>query len=595
LKKFYTILCLFLSLQAIAQQGVPVPEFTSFEVATQRFMQRWNILGASVAFGTEGRLVYARAFGYADVARTVPLQPYHLLRVASLSKPITALAVMKLVEQGRINLASKAFGPTGYLRSPYYAGAITDKRIYDITVQQLLEHTAGWDRQIGCDGYNSCDPIDFPVYAAQIQGAPTPVADSTLLRFLLAKNLNYTPGTRFAYSNMGYLALGKIVEKVTGQSYEAWVRSALLVPAGALEAHLGRDLPAGRLEREVEYQSSYQMPACNGSGRQVPAAYGGFHLEAMSAHGGWVCSARDLVRLQLAAEGNATRSGLLAPATLAAMAAPSGVAAGYAKGWQVNQAGNRWHSGLLDGTATYLVRTAGTHTWAILLNSCPNTEAFWQELDQLGWRAIPNAAAWPPHNLLAPAENASALSTTEDSLGVVLRWTRGTGIRRLVLMQADAPVDAFPMDGIHYEAAAFGRGPALGRGTYVVANDADDSVRIPRPAPGYKYHLRVVEYVANETTKYQPIYTLDGNPTLVLHGAPELALQLYPNPAREQLTVTGAAQPLPYEVLDSQGLLLRKGILASDQLITVAELPTGTYFIRFQAPGGLVSQRFIKE
>ncbi|MBO0356347.1 serine hydrolase [Hymenobacter sp. BT186] len=595
MKKFYTILCLLLSLQAVAQQGIPVPEFTAFEATMQRFMQRWNILGASVAFGTQGRLVYARAFGYADVARTVPLQPYHLLRVASLSKPITALAVLKLAEQGRIDLAGKAFGPTGYLRSPYYAGAITDKRIYNVTVQQLLEHTAGWDREIGCDGYAGCDPVSFPVHAAQTQGAPTPVADSTLVRFLLAKGLNYAPGTRFAYSNMGYLALGKIVEKVTGQRYEAWVRTNLLVPAGALEAHLGHNLPAGRLEREVEYQSRYQMPACNGSGQQVPAAYGGFQVEAMSAHGGWVCSARDLVRLQLAAEGNTTRPGLLAPATLATMVAPSRVAPGYAKGWQINQAGNRWHSGSLDGTATYLVRTAGTHTWVILLNSCPGAEGFWQELDQLGWRAVSSAAAWPTHNLLAPAENATALTATEDSLSVVLRWTRGTGTRRLVLMQADAPVDAFPIDNTHYPAATFGRGTVLGRGTYVIANDADDSIRIAKPAPGHDYHIRVVEYADNEATGYRPLYTLDGNPTLVLRSATELALQLYPNPARGQLTVTGAVQPLPYEVLDSKGLLLHNGVLATNQPIPVAELLPGTYFIRFQGPEGLISRRFIKE
>lgn len=561
----------------------------------QRFMQRWNILGASVAFGTQGRLVYARAFGYADVARTVPLQPYHLLRVASLSKPITALAVLKLVEQGRINLTDKAFGPMGYLRRPYYAGAITDKRIYDITVQQLLEHTAGWDREIGCDGYNNCDPVSFPVHAAQAQGAPTPVADSTLVRFLLTKNLNYTPGTRFAYSNMGYLALGKIIEHVTGQRYEAWVRANLLVPAGALEAHLGHNLPAGRLEREVEYQSRYQMPACNGSGRQVPAAYGGFHVEAMSAHGGWVCSARDLVRLQLAAEGAANRPGLLAPATLATMVEPSKADPGYAKGWQVNRQGNRWHSGLLDGTATYLVRTAGTHTWAILLNSCPDADTFWQELDQLGWRAVPNAAAWPMHNLLAPAENASAFTATEDSLGVVLHWTRGTGTRRLVLMQADTPVEGFPLDGTHYAAARFGQGQPLGRSTYVVANEADDSVRIPRPATGHDYHLRVVEYAADAASGYLPLYTLDGNPTLVLRSAPELALQLYPNPVREQLTVTGAVQPLPYEVLDSRGVALRDGVLPTGQQVSVADLLPGTYFIRFQSSEGMVSHRFVKE
>ena len=570
----------------------------------QQFMQRWEITGASVAFGWQGRLVYARAFGYADQAHTQPLQPYHLLRVASVSKPITALAIMKLVEQGRLDLGGKAFGPQGYLRSAYYTRAITDQRIYDITVQQLLEHTAGWDRRIGCDGYPGCDPVDFPLHVAKTLKAPTPVGDSTLVRFLLGKGLNFAPGTRYAYSNAGYLILGQLVEAVTGQSYETWVRENLLVPAGALEAHVGRSALSGRLEREVEYDSRYQTLACDGSGQMVPAAYGGFPLEAMSAHGGWVCSARDLVRLQLAVQGSNTRAGLLSAATLATMTQPSAVSPGYAKGWQVNSAGNRWHGGDFDGTAAYLVHTAGDFTWAILLNSRPSAADFWAELDRLGWTGVQNAATWQTHSLLAPAQNATDLTAEEDSTGVLLRWKNGNGTRRLVLMQADNSVNAYPTDGTRYPAAAFGQGPMLGQGTFVVADEATNFVRLKKLDPNRTYHVRIVEYTDNAATNFRPVYTLDGNPTLILH---ELALtqltsatstanlDLYPNPARDKLYAEGLDLATQYKVLTLQGRQLQSGFLTSGSSISIVDLAPGAYIVRFQLADRSVFRRFVKE
>ena len=570
----------------------------------QQFMQRWNIPGASVAFGTQGRLVYARAFGHADPARTEPLQPYHLLRVASVSKPITALAIMKLVEQGRLDLAGKAFGPQGYLRSSYYTRAITDKRIYDITVQQLLEHTAGWDRLVGCDGYSGCDPVDFPLHVAQALKAPAPVGDSTLVRFLVGKGLNFAPGTRYAYSNVSYLVLGKILEAVTRQPYEAWVRNNLLVPAGALEAHLGYNKPGSRLEREAAYASRYETLACDGSGKIVPAAYGGFNLEAMSAHGGWVCSARDLVRLQLAAAGTDTRPGLLTPATLAAMVQPSDATAGYAKGWQVNSAGHRWHGGDFDGSAAYLVHTAGDITWAILLNARPTAPEFWEDLDRLGWVGGQNAASWPAHNLLAPAQNATNLTAVEDSAGVVLRWTRGTGTRRLVLMQADSPINSFPLDGTRYPVAGMGQTPTLSQSISVVADEAADSVRLRKLDPSRTYYVRVVEYADNAATGFRPIYTLDGNPTLQLH-TPALAqltsatstadLQLYPNPAQDKLYAAGLDLATEYKVLTLQGRQVQSGLLATGSSIAIVDLAPGAYIVRFQLADRSVFRRFVKE
>lgn len=369
-------------------------------------MRRWHVLGASVALAKDGRLVYERGFGYADVKRTSALQPSHLLRVASLSKSVTALGIMKLVEAGQLSLSHSVFGPQGYLLAPAYTHEIRDPRLYQVTVQQLLEHTAGWDRSIGCDGYGSSDPVEFPTHVAAVMGVANPVGDSTLIRFMLRRGLDFEPGTRFAYSNIGYLILGKVLEAVTHQPYETWMREQILQPSGVQEARLGRNLPGGQLAQESAYQSRYQMPSCYNPTQQVPAAYGGYQVEAMNAHGGWLFSARDLVRLLVALDGTDTRPALLSAATLRTMVQPSGANAGYAKGWMVT-GNNWWHTGCLDGTATEMVHTANGYSWAILLNTSDKSPQFWKELDALGWQWIAGARSWPTHDLFAPTQIAA--------------------------------------------------------------------------------------------------------------------------------------------------------------------------------------------
>ena len=537
MKLLLTLLLGLLSLRGLAQAGIMVPELAHCDASMQQFMRRWNVPGASVALAKDGRLVYARAFGYADAARTVPLQPYHLLRVASISKTVTALAIMKLVESGQLSLSHPVFGTGGYLSSPAYTREIHDGRLYAITVQQLLEHTAGWDRSIGRDGYGTSDPVEFPTHVAAVMGVPNPVGDSTLIRYLLRQGLNYAPGTHFAYSNIGYLILGKVLEAVTHTPYEAWVREHLLLPAGVQEAHLGHNLPTARLERETSYQSRYQMLSCYDTGEQVPAAEGGYQLEAMSAHGGWLFSARDLVRLVLATHGTKGRPGLLAAATLRSMRQPSAVGGNYAKGWMVD-ARHCWHTGQLDGTASLLGRTPDGYTWAILLNANTNSPDFWRELHALGWSWLQNTAVWPTHNLLAPRRNATELqASAASSTQAQLSWTNGTGTGRLVLLRPDGPGSAFPLDG-----QVYAPGARLADGTLVAASGPARVARLRGLDPGRTYYAQVVEYRQDAATGQRPIYTLDGRPQLVLHPVVP-APRLGPSVAIAGSGPTGASQP----------------------------------------------------
>jgi CubicO group peptidase (beta-lactamase class C family) len=561
-------------LTSAAQSGIAVPELAHCDESIQRFMRRWNLLGASVALSKDGKLVYDRAFGYANVARTVPLQPYHLLRVASISKPVTALAIMKLVEDGQLELAHKVFGPDGYLNSPAYTREMRDPRLYNITVQHLLEHTAGWDRSVGCDGYEGCDPINFPAHVAQVMHAANPVGDSTLIRYMLRQGLNFAPGARFAYSNVGYLVLGKVLEAVTHRRYEGWVREHLLLPSGIAEAHLGRNLPTARLERESNYLSRYRMRSCYNGSRQVPAAYGGFQLEAMNAHGGWLFSARDLVRLLVAADGFPSRPDVVSVATLRTMTTPSAATRWYAKGWMVD--GNTWwHTGELDGSASLVARTESGYTWAILLNTCNGSPQFWRELQALGWGWLAGTKTWPSHDLFAPERNATRLqATAPDAAHTRLAWTNGTGTARLLLLRSDAPSTAFPVEGTTYPVAS-----TLADGTLVVANGPDSTALLSRLNPQRTYYARVVEYRQDSTTGHRPVYTLDGNAVRVL--PPKVLAQSLFAFYHFSQRARGLGPPdnpslsvVPAPAKPAQGPLL--------EAVADAQLPSGSYLRRFR-------------
>src|ERR1043166_2370603 len=104
---------------------------TSYPVDQQinDFMLQWHINGAEVAITKDGTTVYDKAFGYSDQAKYVPATTHDLYRIASVSKPITSLGIMKLVEQGKLSLDEKVFG--NILDQNYYTSAITDQRIYD--------------------------------------------------------------------------------------------------------------------------------------------------------------------------------------------------------------------------------------------------------------------------------------------------------------------------------------------------------------------------------------------------------------------------------------------------------------------------------
>ena len=126
-----------------AQTGTSVPALAVYDLFMNTIMAKYNIPGGAIALTQNGRLIFARGYGYADQGNQIQVQPDSRFRIASLSKTITAVTIMHLVEQRKLSLSQPAFALLPDLQAP--AWATVDQRIPEITVQELLEHSGGWD------------------------------------------------------------------------------------------------------------------------------------------------------------------------------------------------------------------------------------------------------------------------------------------------------------------------------------------------------------------------------------------------------------------------------------------------------------------
>ena len=360
----------------------------------------WDIPGASLAVAKDGRLVLAKGYGLANVENQDPVQPDTLFRIASISKPITAVAVLQLVGDGFLELDDRVFQILQRFQPP--EGADRDPRLDDITVRHLLQHSGGWDQG------RSYDPMWNTGIVEEELGVSKPVSCPDVIRFMLGQPLDFDPGTEYAYSNFGYCLLGRVIEERTGQPYEQYVKERVLAPIGVSRMHIGGTLPEDRADREATY---YGFPgqelaysAVPNTPQRVPWPDGGFHLKTMDAHGGWVASAIDLVRFATSVDGSKPPP-VIGPQTVQMMVARpapplwQGSSYYYGMGWLVSPVGddaNWWHDGSLPGTYALLVRTHDGFAWAVLFNSRPEEwSKFGLEVDRLIWRGIGEVNVWP--------------------------------------------------------------------------------------------------------------------------------------------------------------------------------------------------------
>ncbi|MCB0845553.1 MAG: serine hydrolase [Bacteroidetes bacterium] len=617
-------LIIFSCFSSFAQNGIYTPEMTNCDNLVNQFMNQFGIPGATFAMAKDGRLVYMRSFGNADLAGAEPTQPYHMFRIMSVSKSVTGIAVMKLVESGQINLSDKVFGTGGIMENNTYFNNvnITDNRIYDITVQHLLEHSGGFNSSISCTpspaspytwNVGHCDPIGFPLHVTETLGESNPVTKRAYVKFLLEKGLNFDPGTQYSYSNIGFLLVGLVIEEITGLTYENYVKQEILHPLGIYDMHNAKSWLSEKYEREGEYHGGGQIiPSILGDGSNQTWEYGGSNIEAMDAHGGWIASARDLLRLLVAVDGFSTKPDILSSASVNTMITPSATSANYAKGWSVNQFNNWWHTGAYAGTASMWARTGNGYTWVIILNKRiegANGTAFWTALDNLPWTCISQTSNWPTNDLFdSPLENASQLKLWQNnSTSMKITWENGDGEKRIVIA-SENPVSSFPLDGVNYSAdATFGMGDDIGNGNFVIYNGNGTEVIVEGLDSTKTYHFRVFEYNQNTTTGNHALYFLANSPqdsasvltATNLEHLKALGVKIYPNPATDliNIEVPENLRVSRIEIRNIHGQIVRQEqISQSKVVVSLVELPSQVYLLSLFGKNGMLgNMRILKK
>lgn len=188
-------------------------------------MSAGQVPGAAVGVVKDGQLVYAEGFGVADLDSDIPVTPDSIFLMSSVAKTPTALAIMQLVEDGKIDLDAPV---TDYLPDL----TLADPDLNGVTIRRLLSHTAGMP-----------DPIDW---LAEYKNPNLPSGDTALddyVHSLGDQSLTYPPGEDWAYSNTGFDVLGDVIAKVSGQTYEDYMQDNILKPLGmANSSYLLSDL-----------------------------------------------------------------------------------------------------------------------------------------------------------------------------------------------------------------------------------------------------------------------------------------------------------------------------------------------------------------
>ncbi len=386
--------------------GPSLPGLEAFDRAMQETLQKWAIPGAGLAVAKDGRLVLAKGYGYANQEKREPAGPETAFRVGSINKTLTAVMVLKLVEEGRLDLDQAALPILKTIG--LVPATLADTRAQDISIRHLLQHTAGLDRD------KSGDPFFQPKLGDVARRQHTaPVSCEAIIQDTLQSALDFGPGERFAYSNTGYCMLGKIVEAVSGESYASYASRQFLQPT------IGKAFRAGKSPESASDEATYypypgeplHRAAPGMPGGNVPGPYGSYSIENMDALGAWVLTPTDLLKFFLAIDG--ARGGpLLSEASLRTMreapvyaSSPPAARAYYGMGIHVTKDGKRenwWHTGSQPGLQTLALRTAKGYAWVVAFNSRPEQakrSAFFVDFDRALWKAADSIPQWPQGDL----------------------------------------------------------------------------------------------------------------------------------------------------------------------------------------------------
>lgn len=206
--KLYNFISIFLLLTLVS--GTAKANGDELDRWLKETVSAHNMAGLTAVVVRDGDVIFNKSYGTIDKATNAQVTPSHMFHMASVSKPLVAIAIMQLVEAGQVELSAPV---TDYL--PYFV--MRDERLAGVTIERLLAHTAGMP-----------DVSDYEWTKPQSDAA----ALERWVKDQAGKSLLFHPGESREYSNIGYEVLGAVIAKVSGQTFEAYMKDNILLPLG---------------------------------------------------------------------------------------------------------------------------------------------------------------------------------------------------------------------------------------------------------------------------------------------------------------------------------------------------------------------------
>ena len=340
-----------------------LPETEGIDKKVKAFMRKWQIKGASLAVMRNDSLVYAKGYGWADEAEGIAMEPSHILRMASVSKLITATGIMVLQDRDSLSIKDTVFGPSGILNDSLFNTVIKDKNYHKITIEHLLRHQGGFYR----------DPLFSSLDVMKQMQLDNPPVKEDFYKLVLRNRLRFMPGDWEKYSNFGYLLLSEIIEKVSGKPYEQFIREEVLRPAGCFDMHIGGSYYSDRRPNEVRYYTHEGdgkfIEEYNGSGIMVERCYGGNNIPLLSGAGAWCGSPAEIARLVASIDGKSEVEDIISAEAVAQMTEYFDKET-YSLGWNDTDPQKGWsRTGTLAGTSALVKYFPDGECWILITNT----------------------------------------------------------------------------------------------------------------------------------------------------------------------------------------------------------------------------------
>lgn len=333
-----------------------------FDRMVKNYLTYWAINGASVSVMKNDSLLFAKGYGIADTDKE--MQPGHILRMASVSKLVTAVGIMVLRDRGLLTLKDKVFGPDGILCDSIYNAAIKDTLYYRITVEDLLRHKGGFSKKGG-------DPMFSTRWIMMQNGWAEVPTQEMLMELQLKRRLRFVPGTAQEYSNFGYLALSMVIEKLSGTDYETFMQENVLHPAGCVDFHIAGNYYKHKLPNETRYYVQHDdEPAeeFNNSGRKVTRCYGGNNVTGLSGAGAWAASTPELALLVASIDGRPEVPDIISRESVDLMTEYFDEST-YSLGWNDTKDGYWTRTGTFAGTSALIKYFPDGECWIFISNT----------------------------------------------------------------------------------------------------------------------------------------------------------------------------------------------------------------------------------